>query len=63
MMHADLAARDLVALMIDGMHFADHLRVVALGIGGTRHPLGVVEGSTGNATVVRRSSPVCAAVS
>ena len=55
LMHADLAGLDLVALMIDGVHFADHLCVVALGIGidGTKHPLGLVEGSTENATVVR----------
>jgi putative transposase len=55
MMHADLTGVDIVALMIDGVHFAEHLCVVALGIGidGTKHPLGVVEGSTENATVVR----------
>ena len=43
---ADLSGLDLVALMIDGVHFADHLCVVALGIGidGTKHPLAVVEG-------------------
>ncbi len=54
MMAADLSALDLVALMVDGVHFADHLCVVALGIGidGTKHPLGVVEGDTENATVV-----------
>src|ERR1035438_6936361 len=48
---ADLSALDLVALMVDGVHFADHLLVVALGIGidGTKHPLAVVEGSTENA--------------
>jgi hypothetical protein len=53
MMHADLTGLDLVALMIDGAHFAEHLCVVALGIGvdGTKHSLGVVEGSTENATV------------
>jgi transposase-like protein len=41
--------------MVDGVHFAQHLCVVALGIGidGTKHPLGVVEGSTENATVVK----------
>ena len=41
--------------MIDGVHFADHLCVVALGIGidGTKHPLAVVEGSTENTTLVR----------
>ena len=54
MMTGDLSGLDLVALMIDGVHFADHCCVVALGIGidGTKHPLGVVEGSTENATVV-----------
>ena len=52
---ADLSGLDLVALMIDGVHFADHLCVVALGIGidGTKHPLGVVEGDTENTTVVK----------
>jgi putative transposase len=52
---ADLSGLDLVALMIDGVHFADHLCVVAMGIGvdGTKHPLGLVEGDTENTTVVR----------
>lgn len=38
---ADLSDLDLVALMIDGVHFADHLCVVALGIDidGVKHPL------------------------
>lgn len=51
---ADLSGLELVALMVDGVHFADHCCVVALGIGldGTKHPLGLVEGSTENATVV-----------
>jgi putative transposase len=55
MMHADLSEVDLAALMIDGVHFAEHLCVVALGISidGTKVPLGVVEGSTENATVVK----------
>ncbi len=55
MLVADLAELDLVALMIDGVHFADHLCVVALGIGidGTKHPLGLAEGDTENTTVVR----------
>ena len=55
MLAADLSKLDLVALMVDGVHFADHLCVVALGIGidGTKHPLGVVEGDTENATVVK----------
>ena len=55
MLAADLTELDLVALMIDGVHFADHLCVVALGIGidGTKHPLGLAEGDTENTTVVR----------
>lgn len=53
-----LAARldelDLVALMLDGVHFAESCCVVALGIGldGTKHPLALAEGSTENATLV-----------
>ncbi len=52
---ADLSGLELVALMVDGVHFAGHLCVVALGIdvGGTKHPLAVVEGSTENTTLVR----------
>jgi len=52
---ADLADLDLVALMVDGVHFADHLCIVALGIdiNGVKHPLAIVEGSTENATLVR----------
>ena len=55
MLAADLSGLDLVAMMIDGVHFADHLCVVAMGIGidGTKHPLGVVEGDTENTTVVK----------
>ena len=51
---SDLSALDLVALMVDGVHFAEHLVVVAMGIGidGTKHPLGLAEGSTENATLV-----------
>ena len=56
---AELLARgsaglDLVALMIDGVHFGEHCCVVALGIGidGVKHPLALVEGSTENATLV-----------
>ena len=52
---ADLTGLDLVAIMIDGVHFADHLCVVALGIDidGAKHPLALVEGSTENTTLVR----------
>lgn len=51
---APLDELDLVALLIDGVHFGDHLCVVALGVGidGTKHPLGLVEGSTENTTTV-----------
>jgi putative transposase len=51
---ADLSELDLVALMIDGVHFGDHLCVVALGISidGTKYPLGLAEGSTENTAVV-----------
>lgn len=55
LMHTDLSTVELVALMIDGVHFASHLCVVALGISadGTKIPLAVVEGDTENATVVK----------
>ena len=45
---------DLVAFMVDGVHYGEHTCVVALGIGidGVKHPLAVEEGSTENATVV-----------
>jgi transposase-like protein len=51
---ADLSTVDLVALMVDGVHFGEHCCVVALGIDidGTKHPLSLVEGSTENATLV-----------
>jgi putative transposase len=50
----DLTRLDLVALMIDGVHFADSCCVVALGIDieGNTHPVALVEGSTENATLV-----------
>jgi len=52
---SDLSELDLVALMVDGVHFADHLCVVAIGIdtAGIKHPLAVTEGDTENATVVK----------
>ena len=51
---ADLSGLDLVAVMIDGVHFAESCCVVALGIDieGNKHPLALVEGSTENATLV-----------
>ncbi len=54
LLSADLSGLDLVALMVDGVHFGEHTCVVALGIDidGTKHPLSLVEGSTENATLV-----------
>jgi putative transposase len=44
---------DLVAFLVDGVHFGEHTCVVALGIGidGVKHPLALEEGSTENATL------------
>src|SRR6266536_1723160 len=46
-------AIDLVALLIDGVHIAEHCIVVALGIDhtGRKHALGLWDGSTENAAV------------
>ena len=54
LMAADLSGLDLVAFMVDGVHFADHVCVVALGItlDGVKVPLAIEEGSTENATLV-----------
>jgi transposase-like protein len=51
---ADLSGLDLVALMVDRVHFGECCCVVALGIDseGVKHPLALVEGATENATVV-----------
>ena len=56
LMGSDLSGLDLVAIMVDGTNFGEHLCVVALGIAidGTKHPLALVEGDTENATVVKR---------
>ena len=58
---ADLSGLDLVALMIDGVHFAESCCIVALGIGieGVKHPLALVEGSTENATLVTACWWIC----
>ena len=51
----DLAPLDIKVLMVDGEHLAEHLAVVALAItaDGTKVPVGLWEGSTENATVVK----------
>jgi putative transposase len=50
-MAADLSGPDLVAVVVDGVGFAEYLCVVALGIGidGTKRSLALVEGSSENA--------------
>jgi putative transposase len=50
----DLSSLDVVALIVDWVHFAETCCVVALGIDidGVKHPLALVEGSTANATLV-----------
>ena len=54
LLSAELSGLELVALMVDGVHFAESCCVVALGItlDGTKVPLSLVEGSTENATLV-----------
>ena len=55
LMSRDLTGLNIKVVMIDGQHIADHCMIVALGIGadGTKTPLGLREGSTENATVVK----------
>lgn len=50
LLSADLSTLNLLAMMIDGVHFAQSCCVVALGIDlqGTKHPLALVEGPTKN---------------
>jgi putative transposase len=54
LMNADLSQLDLVVIMIDGVNFAHHCCVVALGIDidGNKVPLALREGDTENATLV-----------
>ena len=55
LMARDLSELGIVALMIDGVNFAEHCCVVALGISGdgTKVPLGLALGDTENKEVVR----------
>jgi len=50
LMRRDLSGRALVAVMIDGVHFADHVVLAAVGIerNGHKHVLGLREGATEN---------------
>ena len=51
----DLDQLDLAVILIDGIHFRDRVVLIALGIDtrGDKHVLGLREGGTENATVVR----------
>jgi transposase-like protein len=55
LMRRDLSGLRLVALMIDGVHFADHVVLAAVGIdtAGEKHPLGLREGATENTAACR----------
>lgn len=51
----DLGELDLVGVFIDGIHIAEHVILVALGVdaGGTKHVLGLWEGATENGAACR----------
>ena len=53
---APLEHLDLVGLLLDGVHVGAHCLIVALGLAadGTKHALGLCEGSTENAAVCQR---------
>jgi transposase-like protein len=55
LMSRDLSGLTLVALLIDGVRFAEHLVLVAVGVDGRgqKHVLGLREGATENAAAVR----------
>ena len=52
----DLSTLDVAVLMIDGVHFADDVLVVAMivTVDGTKIPVGLAHGDTENSTVVKR---------
>lgn len=54
-MARDLSGLDLVTVMIDGLHFEEHIVLVALGfdIHGEKHILGLWEGATENGAACR----------
>jgi putative transposase len=55
LMARDLSGLALVALMIDGVHFAEHVVLAAVGIDqqGAKHVLGLREGATENAAACK----------
>src|SRR6266446_2183347 len=55
LMSRELRELNLVALMIDGVHFAEHVVLAAVGVDerGDKHVLGLREGATENASAVR----------
>ena len=55
LMQRDLRGLKLVALLIDGVHFAEHVVLAAIGIdaAGSKHPLGLREGATENASACK----------
>jgi transposase-like protein len=55
-METDLSGLDLLVVQIDGIHITEHLVLVAaIGIDGEgiKHPLGLMEGATENASVAQ----------
>jgi putative transposase len=50
LMRRHLSGLELVALMIDGVHLAEHVVLAAVGVGrnGEKHPLGLRQGATEN---------------
>src|ERR1700719_3163834 len=55
LMRRDLSGLALVALMIDGVHFAEHVVLAAVGVesNGQKHVLGLREGATENAAACK----------
>jgi len=55
LMERKLAGLKLIAVMIDGVHFADPVVLVAIGIdaGGKKHTLGLREGATEHAAACK----------
>ena len=55
LMNPDLRQLRVVALLIDGMHFGEHVVLAAVGVDehGAKHLLGLREGATQNAAALR----------